>query len=75
MLYLSKIGAVYLFSDGGVGFKKPPGPGSDYMLLAGYGLGIKVPSRIGTVTLEWARNIDDTRSPGRIHLRYSGGTQ
>jgi outer membrane protein assembly factor BamA len=75
MLYLSKIGAVYLFSDGGVGFKNPPGPGSDYLLLAGYGLGIKVPSRIGTVTLEWARNIDDTRSPGRIHLRYSGGTQ
>jgi outer membrane protein assembly factor BamA len=75
MLYLNKIGAVYLFSDGGIGFKNKIVPGSKYMAFAGYGIGIRVPSRIGTMTLEWARNIDDMRSPGRIHIRYSGGVQ
>ncbi|HEX2958123.1 MAG TPA: BamA/TamA family outer membrane protein [Chitinispirillaceae bacterium] len=75
MLYLNKIGAVYLFSDGGIGFRDRIDSESKHMAFAGYGVGLRVPSRIGTVTLEWARNIDDMRSPGRIHIRYSGGVQ
>lgn len=75
MLYLNKIGAVYLFSDGGIGFKDKIDSGSKYTAFAGYGIGLRVPSRIGTMILEWARNIDDMRSPGRIHIRYSGGVQ
>jgi outer membrane protein assembly factor BamA len=75
MLYLNKIGAVYLFSDGGIGFKNKIDSGNKYMAFAGYGIGLRVPSRIGTMTLEWARNIEDMRSPGRIHIRYSGGVQ
>ncbi len=75
MLYLNKIGAVYLFSDGGIGFKDKIVAGIKYMAFAGYGVGLRVPSRIGTMTLEWARNIEDMRSPGRIHIRYSGGVQ
>jgi outer membrane protein assembly factor BamA len=75
MFYLNRIGAVYLFSDGGIGFKNQLRSGSDYGVVMGYGLGLRIPSRIGTVTLEWARNIDDTRNPGRIHIRYSGGVQ
>jgi outer membrane protein assembly factor BamA len=73
MLYLNKFGAAYIFSDGGIGFKDKPGSKTDYITMMGYGLGLRVPSRIGTVILEWARNIDDSRSPGRIHIRYSGG--
>jgi hypothetical protein len=75
MLYLNKIGAVYLFSDGGIGFKDKIDSGSKYATYVGYGVGLRVPSRIGTMMLEWARNIDDMRSPGRIHIRYSGGVQ
>ncbi|MBN1600648.1 MAG: BamA/TamA family outer membrane protein [Chitinispirillaceae bacterium] len=75
MFYLNKFGAVYAFSDGGIGSKNKPGSRSDYITMMGYGLGLRLPSRIGTVILEWARNIDDTRNPGRIHIRYSGGVR
>jgi outer membrane protein assembly factor BamA len=72
LAYFSAAGAVYLLCDGGVGF--PHGlaiaaPSHDYVRMLGYGLGLRVPARIGTLSIEWARNIDDTRSLGRVNVR------
>jgi outer membrane protein assembly factor BamA len=68
--YFSSQGAIYIFGDGGVGFRsmvlRDP---ADRTVLFGYGAGIRLPSKIGSISLEWARNINDTRSFGRIHLR------
>jgi outer membrane protein assembly factor BamA len=70
LFYFAPAGALYLFSDGGIGL--PDGytiPTRDYIRLFGYGLGIRIPSRIGDASVEWARSIDDTKSLGRIHVR------
>ena len=34
----------------------------------GYGIGVRIPAKFGIVTLEWARNIDDGSSLGRINV-------
>jgi hypothetical protein len=69
LVYFSSEGAVYAFSDAGVGF----GP-YDQLNMSGatrmlsYGIGLHIPVKIGTATIEWARNFKDTESLGRIHV-------
>jgi|WetSurMetagenome_2_1015567.scaffolds.fasta_scaffold00150_2 hypothetical protein len=69
LFYYSTQGSLYAFADAGLGF----GP-SDLLAwgtgtkLFGYGLGIRIPSKIGTAAVEWARNYRDTKSLGRVHL-------
>ena len=69
LFYFNPEGALYLFADAGIGF----GPKDQLTVpaatkLFGYGLGIRIPSRIGTAAIEWARNYSDTKSLGRIHV-------
>jgi hypothetical protein len=33
-------------------------------------MGIRMPSKIGTATIAWARSREDRRSLGRVHLRF-----
>ena len=71
LYYFQAQAAVFLFSDGGLGFTAPPGPDVPYSKLLGYGIGIRIPAGIGMIAIEWARNIRDTRSPGRLHVGFS----
>ena len=71
LYYFQAQAAVFLFCDGGLGFTSPPGLHVPYNRLLGYGLGIRIPAGIGTVAIEWARNIRDTKSPGRLHVGFS----
>lgn len=69
--YFSLNGSVFIFVDAGIGFKDEPTIlKSDYTKMIGYGVGIRIPSRLGQMTLEWARNYQDTRSPGRVHIQF-----
>jgi hemolysin activation/secretion protein len=68
--YFSSNGSIFIFTDGGIGFKDEPGIKSEYTRLLGYGLGIRIPSRLGLMTLEWARNLQDKKSPGRVHIQF-----
>ncbi|MBD3314645.1 MAG: hypothetical protein GF344_02555 [Chitinivibrionales bacterium] len=70
LYYFSRIGSVYIFSDGGVGFPREFRPGSEHRTgMLGYGLGIRAPIGSGTISLEWARSIADHGGFGRIHVR------
>jgi len=74
LYYFDRAGSVYLFTDGGVGFNDPNHlsmNGADKLL--GYGIGLRFPSRLGTVSLEWARNIKDEKSLGRLHVGVRTG--
>ncbi|MBN1130847.1 MAG: hypothetical protein JXA71_17800, partial [Chitinispirillaceae bacterium] len=73
LFYFSPAGSAFIFCDNGFGFT-----GSlsrvrwgEQLWFAGYGLGIRVPARLGTVTVSWARNSRDTRSLGRLHVQVS----
>ena len=69
LFYFNRAGSVFIFADGGAGFGssgKLSLAGARWML--GYGAGVRFPSRMGTVSLEWARNIDDGWSLGRVHV-------
>ncbi len=70
LMYFTKAGAVYIFSDGGIGFKQKIELNGNYSSMLGYGVGIRLPSRIGIMTMEWARNFRDQRNMGRIHIRF-----
>jgi len=70
LFYFSRRGAVYLFADGGVGFPDEISlSGNSRANLFGYGTGISIPVRIGTLSLEYARSLQDRRNPGRINIR------
>lgn len=70
LFYFTRTGSVYIFSDGGVGFPGRIRMSPEYRTdLLGYGLGIRAPVRIGTISLEWARSIADRDGFGRIHVR------
>jgi hypothetical protein len=70
LLYFNPIGSVYIFMDGGVGFPGHISLSSHKRTdLFGYGAGIRIPVRFGTLSLEYARNYEEGRGPGRIHLR------
>lgn len=70
LYYFQSEASVYLFTDVGAGFTADIRNDRSYRKLAGYGLGVRLPAAtIGSVAVEWARNISDKRSPGRIHVR------
>jgi hypothetical protein len=69
LLYFARTGAVYILCDGGIGFHDSFTM-SDRTDLLGYGIGARFGTKIGAFSVEWARNIDDTRSLGRILLRF-----
>ena len=73
--YFGARNAVYPLLDGGVGFRDKLGlRRRDRTLMLGYGLGARLPVRIGTVSVEWARNYRETRGFGRVHLRFRNAT-
>jgi outer membrane protein assembly factor BamA len=69
--YFSTSGTIFILVDGGVGFTGDFAYDSHaWTSLLGYGAGIRIPSKAGIVLLSWARNKDDTKSIGRIHLQF-----
>jgi hypothetical protein len=58
--------------DGGIGFNENAAiriaSGTKMM---GYGVGMRIPVKIGDAAIEWARNYTDTQSWGRIHIAVS----
>ena len=73
LYYFSARGSAYIFLDDGVGFKQSLTRvrWGDRREFLGYGAGIRIPARLGILTLEWARNISDKNSFGRIHVQVS----
>lgn len=70
LMYFTQAGAVYIFSDGGIGFEQKIELNGSHSSMLGYGIGIRLPSKIGIMTMEWARNFQDHKSLGRIHIRF-----
>ena len=69
--YFNPTGSVYIFIDGGAGFIEQLSLNADDRTdLLGYGLGIRVPVKFGTFSLEWARNYEERKGLGRIHVRF-----
>lgn len=69
--YFNTNGSVFILLDGGIGFEDEPKLGQNsYSKLLGYGLGIRIPSRLGLMTLEWARNYQDKKNLGRVHVQF-----
>ena len=73
LYYFSLRGSAYIFLDNGFGFKQSltRARWGDRTEILGYGLGIRIPAKLGTLTLEWARNKDDTRNWGRVNVQVS----
>jgi len=70
-VYFSPAGSVYIFCDGGVGSRQSVTTGPEGRVpLLGYGVGIRLPVKIGEMALEWARNKDDGRGLGRVHVGF-----
>ncbi len=70
LFYFSPTGSAYIFCDNGLGFSQSLSAvrwGEETGFL-GYGIGVRIPAKFGIVTLEWARNIDDGSSLGRINV-------
>jgi hypothetical protein len=72
LYYFNYNGAVFVFLDGGIGFNEnvPIRVPSGTKML-GYGVGMRIPVKIGDAAIEWARNYTDTQSWGRIHIAVS----
>jgi len=69
LYYFNQIGSVFIFVDGGAGFDRTDMPKlSSAQKMLGYGAGLRFLSDLGLVSLEWARNVDDGWSLGRVHL-------
>jgi outer membrane protein assembly factor BamA len=69
LFYFSPEGSIYPFADAGVGFGAQDNlTMSAATKLFGYGLGIRIPSKLGSAAIEWGRNIQDTKSLGRVHV-------
>jgi outer membrane protein assembly factor BamA len=75
LLYFDQSSSIFIFFDSGIGFDQP-----GKLLFAegqkmfGYGAGLRFPSRLGTVSLEWGRNLDDgSKGLGRIHVGIKTG--
>jgi outer membrane protein assembly factor BamA len=69
--YFNTNGSVFILLDGGIGFEdEPKFTHNSYSKLFGYGLGIRIPSRLGLMTLEWARNYQDKKNLGRVHVQF-----
>jgi hypothetical protein len=69
LYYFSYTGSIYIFIDAGAGFGALSAVSvSSAVKMLGYGVGIRMPVKIGDASFEWARNYKDTQSWGRIHL-------
>ena len=69
LYYFSYTGSTYIFLDAGAGFNvESPVSKSGATKMLGYGVGIRIPVKIGNASFEWARNYKDTQSWGRIHI-------
>ena len=68
--YFNYFGSAYIFTDGGAGLFDKNGavPSHALQKMLGYGIGIRIPVKIGDASIEWARNYKDSRSWGRIHV-------
>ena len=76
LYYFDRAGSVYIFTDGGIGFNVNESnllSMTDADKLLGYGIGLRFPSRLGAVSLEWARNRSDGNSLGRLHAGVRTG--
>ncbi|MDR2591955.1 MAG: BamA/TamA family outer membrane protein [Chitinispirillales bacterium] len=76
LYYFDRAGSVYIFTDGGAGFNVNDMNRlsmANAEKLLGYGIGLRFPSRLGTVSLEWARNVADGKSLGRVHVGVRTG--
>ncbi len=72
LFYFNQLGSLYILMDGGVGFPGQIRLNSDNRFeMFGYGVGIKIPVKLGILSMEWARNYKEKRGPGRIHFRIS----
>lgn len=70
--YFNRRGSVYIFVDGGFGFPDELSfHSSDRIDMMGYGAGIGVPVKIGRMSIAWARNYQDRRELGRIHVGFT----
>jgi hypothetical protein len=69
--YFNYFGSIYFFSDFGMGRLNQS---SDAQIsnalqkMLGYGVGIRIPVKIGDAAIEWARNYKDTKSLGLLHI-------
>jgi len=69
-VYFSDAGSAYIFMDGGIGFSRVIDVRRENRTdMLGYGAGVRIPVKIGTASIAWARNYRDTRGFGRIHVR------
>jgi hypothetical protein len=68
--YFNYSGSVYIFMDGGIGRLNKSSDETSKVLqkMCGYGIGIRIPVKIGDAAIEWARNYRETQSWGRIHV-------
>ena len=69
--YFNYFGSTYIFTDAGAGlYDKNSGAATSNHLqkMLGYGIGIRIPVKIGDASIEWARNYKDSRGWGRIHV-------
>ena len=70
LFYINDYGSVYIFLDGGVGFTGELDISRSFRTdMLGYGIGIRIPVKIGSASLAWARNYKERRGFGRIHVR------
>jgi hypothetical protein len=68
-LYFNYSGSVFIFMDAGMGVERDsPVSVRDAVKFLGYGLGIRVPVKIGDASVEWARKYTETSGWGRIHI-------
>ena len=66
--YFGAAGHLFLFADGGgILTDERNWSAEEAIGLFGYGAGLRIPVRIGTFSLAYARNWREGRSPGRIH--------
>lgn len=71
ILFFAPVSSVYLLLDGGIGFPEGYSGASEQRVdLLGYGVGTRLPTRLGTISVEWARNHTERRGFGRIHVRF-----
>jgi len=69
LYYFSYNGSTYIFMDAGAGFgPENPVSISGATKMLGYGVGIRIPVKIGEGSFEWARNYKDMQSWGRINM-------
>jgi len=70
LFYLSALFPVFVFLDGGVGFEDEiRSVLQSYTPFAGFGTGIRIPVRIGQISIEWGRYYNEKKGLGRIHIR------